>query len=179
MNKLDEDNPNWEFVKISKIDNKTIKKLVENLNLGLSEDFYFSIESILKLGKKAETILEYQIREMDDHYIFKKEFLKILLNFIKNNEIENPILFDLFHPDFVVRARALKEINRIDALKYLHLILPLISDPDDSVRWAVIELLTSINQLENPIIYKKLKTRLETESNPIIQKKLKEILKIN
>lgn len=177
MNK--EDNSNWKFIEISKVDDKIINNIINRLKFDLSEDFYISIESVLKLGKKAEIALETQINEMDDYYIFKKELLKLILNYIKTNEIENPLLFDLYHPDFVIRANALREIEPNDALKYLHLIIPIIDDPDDSVRWAVINLLISLNQINNPIIYKKLKNRASFESNQIIKKKLLEILNLN
>ena len=85
----------------------------------------------------------------------------------------------MYHPDFVIRANALRDIERNDALKYLHLIIPIIDDPDDSVRWAVLNLLISLNQINNPIIYKKLKNRAKIETNQIIKKKLLEILSLN
>ena len=115
---------------------------------------------------------------MDDYYIFKKELFKLILNYIKTNKIENPYLFDLYHPDFVIRANALRDIERNDALKYLHLIIPIIDDPDDSVRWAVLNLLISLNQINNPIINKKLKNRANIESNQIIKKKLLDVLNL-
>ena len=179
MSKQKEDNANWKFIEISKVDDKIINNIINHLKFDLSEDFYISIESVLKLGKKAELALETQINEMDDYYIFKKELFKLILNYIKTNKIENPYLFDLYHPDFVIRANALRDIERNDALKYLHLIIPIIDDPDDSVRWAVLNLLISLNQINNPIINKKLKNRANIESNQIIKKKLLDVLNLS
>jgi hypothetical protein len=173
------DKTNHKILEISKVDDKIIKRLIDNLKLDLSDNFFISFESLIKLGKKAESALESVIHEIDDHHQFKKEVFNLLLNFIKNNEIENPLLLKLYHPDFIVRANALVQIEKNDALKNLNFILPLISDPDDSVRWAVMRLLDSLDQSENqnPIIFKKLKKQVEIEPNPVIQKKIKKILK--
>jgi hypothetical protein len=172
------DKTNHKILEISKVDDKIIKRLIDNLKLDLSDNFFISFESLIKLGKKAESALESVIHEIDDHHQFKKEVFNLLLNFIKNNEIENPLLLKLYHPDFIVRANALMQIEKNDALKNLNFILPLISDPDDSVRWAVMRLLDSLDQSENqtPIIFKKLKKQVEIEPNPVIQKKIKKIL---
>ncbi|MFX1392726.1 MAG: HEAT repeat domain-containing protein [Promethearchaeota archaeon] len=173
------DKSNYEIIEVSKVDDKIIKKLIDNLKLDLSDNFFISFESLIKLGKKAESALEAVIHEIDDHHQFKKEIFNLLLNLIKNNEIENPLLLNLYHPDFIVRANALMQIEKNNALKNLNFILPLISDPDDSVRWAVMRLIDSFDQSENqnPIIFKKLKKQAEIEQNPVIQKKIKKILK--
>ena len=170
---------NYKILKVSKVDDKIIKRLIDNLKLDLSDNFFLSFESLIKLGKKAESALESVIHDIDDHHQFKKEVFKLLLNFIKNNEIENPLLLRLYHPDFIVRANALMQIKKNDALKNLNIVLPLISDPDDSVRWAVMRLLDSFDQSEtqNPIIVKKLNKQVDIEPNPVIQKKIKKILK--
>jgi len=173
------DKSNYEIIEISKVDDKIIKKLIDNLKLDLSDNFFISFESLIKLGKKAESALESVIHEIDDHHQFKKEIFNLLLNFIKNNKIENPLLLNLYHPDFIVRANALMQIEKNNALKNLNFILPLISDPDDSVRWAVMRLLDSLDPSEkqNTIIFKKLKKQVDVEQNPVIQKKIKKILK--
>ena len=171
------DKENYEIMEISKIDDKIIKKLIDNLKLDLSDDFFISFESLLKLGKRAESAIESQIKDMDEVHNFKKEIFNFLHKNIKTNEIENPLITRLYHPDFIIRANAIMHIDKNDALKYLNLILPLISDPDDSVRWAVIKLLGTLNQLDNPIISKKLIKQLSFESNPVIKKTIKKILK--
>ena len=171
------DKENYEIMEVSKIDDKIIKKLIDNLKLGLSDDFFISFESLLKLGKRAESAIESQIKDMDDVHNFKKELFNFIHKYIKANEIENPLIPRLYHPDFIVRANAIMHIEKNDALKYLNFVLPLTSDPDDSVRWAVIKLLGTLNHLENPVIFKILKKQLDFESNPVIQKKIKKILK--
>ena len=171
------DKENYKIIEISKVDNKIIKKLIDNLKLGISDNFFISFESLLKLGKKAEFVIESQIKDIDDENNFKKEIFNILLKFIKTNEIENPLIKRLYHPDFIIRAKAIMHLEKNEALKYLNLILPLTSDPDDSVRWAVIKLLGTLNHLENPNISKVLKKQLDFESNPVIQKKIKKMLK--
>ena len=171
------DKDNYKIIEISKVDNKIIKKLIDNLKLGISDDFFISFESLLKLGKKAESVIESQIKDIDNEHNFKKEIFNILLKFLKTKEIENPLITQLYHPDFTIRAKAIIHLEKNEALKYLNFILPLTSDPDDSVRWAVIKLLGTLNHLENPNISKVLKKQLDFESNPVIQKKIKKILK--
>ncbi|MFX1257281.1 MAG: HEAT repeat domain-containing protein [Promethearchaeota archaeon] len=171
---------NWRYIEISKINDKIIKNLVNNLKSDLSDDFFISFESLIKIGKKAEPIIESVINEKDDLGNFNKEILNFLLNYFKTNKIENNLVFQLYHPDFIVRARALMQIKeRGISNKYLNYILPLTRDPDASVRWAVLNLLISLEQTHNPQIYNSLKSRLKNESNPIIQKKLKEFLHKN
>ena len=171
------DKENWDFIEISKINEKIIKELIDNLKLDLSDEFFISFESLLKLGNKAESAIKSVINEIDDSHKFKKEIFNFLLNSIKAHEIKNPLILKLYHPDFTVRARAIKQIEKNKDLKYLEFILPLINDPDDSCRWAVINLLISLNQIKNPKIFKKLKNHINFESNLIIRKKLKEITK--
>ncbi len=174
MEKLDNDG--WGLVKISEVNDKIIRKLVDNLKLDLSDEFFMSFESIIKLGKKAESILKSTINEMDRSNKFKKEIFNFLLNVISTNKLEDPLILKLFHHDFIVRVQAIKYIEKNKDLKYVDLILALIKDPDDSVRVAVINLLVSLNQIKNPLIYNTLKSHINYESNLIIQKKLKKIL---
>jgi len=169
------DEENWHYVKISKIDDTIIKKLVNNLKLNLSEEFFLSFESLLKLGKKAEPELTAAIKEMDEQHKFKKEIFNALLRHIKTKQTKNPKFFQLYHPDFEIRARTVMELGREENTNNLKFLMPLIMDPDDSVRWAVINLLIN-KYIKNPIVYKKLKKHVEKESNPIIRKKLAKIL---
>lgn len=165
------DEENWHYVEISKIDNNIIKKLVNNLKLNLSEDFFLSFESLLKLGKKAEPELTAAIREMDEQHRFKKEIFNALIKYIRTNKSEYPKIFQLYHPDFEIRARAVLDLGKENKINNLKFLMPLIMDPDDSVRWAVINLLIN-KYIKNPSVYKKLKKHIEKESNPIIRKKL-------
>ena len=66
------DKENYKIIEISKVDNKIIKKLIDNLKLGLSDDFFISFESLLKLGKKAESMIESQIKDIDNEHSYKK-----------------------------------------------------------------------------------------------------------
>ena len=62
----EDDNINWDIIEISKVDDKIIKRLIENLELDtseLSENFFISFESLLKLGKKIESVLDLFIKE--------------------------------------------------------------------------------------------------------------------
>ncbi|MFX1287504.1 MAG: hypothetical protein ACFFFY_02945, partial [Promethearchaeota archaeon] len=58
-------------------------------------------------------------------------------------------------------------------VRYLKFLLPLLDDPDDSVRWSVIKYLSQ--HIDNPIIYSELKKHLNKELNPIILENLKEV----
>ncbi|MFX1419369.1 MAG: hypothetical protein ACFE9N_10655, partial [Promethearchaeota archaeon] len=61
---------------------------------------------------------------------------------------------------------------------YLNFILPLLNDPDDSVRWAVIRFLNTHKRLlKNPLVYKELKNHVETELNPVIKEKIMELFR--
>jgi len=168
---------NWDFIEVSKIDDKIINKLVNNLKLEeLSDDFYISFESLLKIGKKAEPIIQSFIDDMDKIHQTRKELFKFILNYIKQNNPDNPLIANLYHPDFIIRAKTIMEIEQSEDLKYIKYILPLLNDPDDSVRWAVIKLLISLDQIKNSSVYSELKTRVSRESNPIIKKELLNIL---
>lgn len=174
---MNSDKPNYEIIKASKVNDKIIDHLINNLKLGLSEEFFISFESLLKLGKRAKLALETQFNHMDDDHNFRKEIFNFLLNYM-DDDIANPPLEQLFHPDFIIRAKTIMQLGKEDSLKYLNFILPLISDPDDSVRYAAIKLIDSLNQLKNPYIYKKLKKRVEIESNLVIQKRIRKILEL-
>ncbi len=168
------DEENWQYVEISKIDDKIIKKLVNNLKLNLSEEFFLSFESLLKLGKKAEPELTAAIREMDEQHKFKKEIFNALLRYIKTKKSENPLIIQLYHPDFTIRAKAIAQIGHNKDLRYLPYLLLLLEDPDDSVRNAVINLLIN-KYIKNSTVHKKLRKHIDKESNPIIRKNLAKV----
>jgi hypothetical protein len=169
------DDNNWQFLEISQINDKIIKKLIDNLKLGISEDFFISFESLLKLGKRAESEIEFAFNEMEDVHKFKKEIFAFLLKIIKNNKIEDNLILQLYNPDFLIRARAIMELKNKEISKYLMFLLPLINDPDDSVRAAVINSLIE-SDLKTTLIYNRLKKHVKNELNPIILERINNYL---
>lgn len=169
---LEEDD--WHYVKISTIDEKIIKKLIDNLKLDVSEDFFLSFNSLLKLGKRAESEIQSTISEMDEYHKFKKEIFRYLLKHIRYSGSDYPLVTKLYDPDFLIRVQAIKEIDKKD-LNYLKFLLPMIKDPDDSVRAAVINLLIDMH-LEDLKVVKHLKRQINRESNPVIKEKLRNII---
>jgi HEAT repeat protein len=100
------------------------------------------------------------------------------MDFVKNNTLKYVLVPHLYHPDFVTRARTLLKLELVGDINYLNFILPLLNDPDDSVRWAVIRLLnTHAHLLNNPLVYKELKSHIETELNPVIKEKMVELFR--
>ncbi|MHA1509285.1 MAG: HEAT repeat domain-containing protein, partial [Promethearchaeota archaeon] len=113
------------------------------------------------------------VNEMDQSHDFKKELFQFILNFMNNEAVEYHLLPQIYSPDFIVRARAVMKIKENDDVRYLKFLLPLLDDPDDSVRWSVIKFLSK--HIKNPIIYSELKNHLNKELNPIIYNNLKEV----
>lgn len=177
----EEDNINWDIVEISKVDDKIIRRLINNLKLDvsdISQSFFISFESLLKLGKKIEPVLDSYIKEQTEIHNFKVDIFNLILDFVKNNTLKYVLVPQLYHPDFVTRARTILKLELAADINYLNFILPLLNDPDDSVRWAVIRFLsTHKHLLKNPIVYKELKSHLETELNPVIKEKTIELFK--
>jgi len=175
-NKNFKDDDNWDIIEVSKVSDKIIKSLLKYLKYDISENFFISFESLLKLGNKVpETTINKIIDELEQTHNFKKELFQFILNFIKDGTIEYHLLPQLYNPDFIVRARAVMKIKENDDTRYIKFMLPLLDDPDDSVRWSVIKFLAKY--IDNPIIYNELKNHLEKELNPIIYTNLKEIVK--
>ena len=175
-NLTEEDNANWGVIEISKITNRIIDKLINNLTSGLSDDFFISFESLIKIGKKAEPVLETVTNDNTEMLTFQKDLLKFALNLIQNDEVENPLVLQLYNPDFIARARAIMQIADSMDFSYIKYVLPLVEDPDDSVRWAAINFFIKIEQLNEPLVYKKLTLQMKKESNSVIQKKLADVL---
>jgi len=174
------ENANWDVIEISKVDDKIIRRLINNLKLDtpdLSDHFFISFESLLKIGKRAESVIESYIEETNEIHNFKLDIFNFIINFIKNEIIEDILVPYLYHPDFNTRARTILKIEKIGDLKYLKFILPLLNDPDDSVRWAATKFLDTHNLIKNPLVYRELKTYFEKESNPVIKEKVKNIFK--
>ncbi|MFX0105530.1 MAG: HEAT repeat domain-containing protein [Candidatus Hodarchaeota archaeon] len=177
----EEDNINWDVIEISKVDDKIIKTLINNLKLDtsdLSESFFISFESLLKLGKKIKPALDSFINENTEIHNFKVDIFNFILDFIKNNTIKYVLVPQLYHPDFITRARTILKLQQTGDIKYLNFILLLLNDPDDSVRWAVIRFLEAhVRLTKNPLVYKEIKYHIERESNPVIREKIKELLR--
>ncbi|MHA2282286.1 MAG: HEAT repeat domain-containing protein [Promethearchaeota archaeon] len=176
----EEENLKWDVIEISKVDDKIIRNLFERMKLEtyeLTDNFFIAFESLLKIGKRAEEVIDSYIKETNEIHNFKIDVFNFLLKFIKNNTIEYILVPQLYHPDFITRARTIFKIQQAGDKKYLNFIIPLLNDPDDSVRWAVIRFLSNLNMVKNPLVYKELKKFIELESNPIIKEKLKEVFK--
>ncbi|TFF98209.1 MAG: HEAT repeat domain-containing protein [Promethearchaeota archaeon] len=167
---------NWQLINISNVDDKIIKRLLNKLKLGISDDFFLSFESLIKIGKKGKKEIVSIMKE-NDLDPFVKEILFFLLKLIDNKEIQKPLLYRLFNPDFIMRARTIMEINDRGIEKYFKYVIPLIDDPDDSCRWAALQLLISHGLIEkNPIIKHHLKEHLKLEKNQVIKDKIREII---
>ncbi len=177
----EEDNINWDVVKVSKVDDKIIRRLIKNLTLDtcdLSQNFFISFESLLKLGKKIEPVLDSFIQETTEIHNSKVDIFNFILDFVKNNTLKYILVPQLYHPDFVARARTILKLELSGDMNYLNFILPLLKDPDDSVRWAVIRFLnTHMHLIRNPLVYKELKSHVEKELNPVIKEKMIELFK--
>jgi len=165
---------NWDVVEVSKVNDKIIRKLLDYLKYDISDKFFISFESLLKLGNKVpEATIKNIISELEQTHNFKKELFQFILNFIKDETVEYHLLPQIYSPDFIVRARAVMKIKENNDVRYLKFLLPLLDDPDDSVRWSAIKFLSQ--HLDNPIIHYELKKHLNKELNPIISENLKEV----
>lgn len=165
---------NWDVVELSKVNDKIIRKLLDYLKYDISDKFFISFESLLKLGNKVpEATIKNIISELEQAHNFKKELFQFILNFIKDDTVEYHLLPQIYSPDFIVRARAVMKIKENNDVRYLKFLLPLLDDPDDSVRWSAIKFLSQ--HIDNPIIHYELKKHLNKELNPIISENLKEV----
>jgi hypothetical protein len=176
----EEENSKWDVIEISKVDDKIIRILLDEMKLEadiISDNFFIAFESLLKIGKKAENAIDLYIMETRQIHNFKIDVFNYLLNFIKENALEYLLVPQLYHPDFTTRARTINKIQQAGDTKYLKFILPLLNDPDDSVRWAVIRFLETYGLVKNPLVFKEIKRFVESESNPVIKEKLKECFK--
>ncbi len=168
---------NWDVVEVSKVNDKIIRKLLDYLKYDISDKFFISFESLLKLGNKIpETTIKNIISELEQAHNFKKELFQFILNFIKDDTVEYHLLPQIYSPDFIVRARAVMKIKENNDVRYLKFLLPLLDDPDDSVRWSAIKFLSQ--HIDNPIIHYELKKHLNKELNPIISENLKEVFEM-
>jgi HEAT repeat protein len=174
-NKKFKEDDNWDVIEVSKVSDKIIRKLLNYLKYDISENFFVSFESLLKLGDKIpEKTINQIIAQLDQTHNFKKDLFQFILNFIKNKTIDYHLLPQLYNPDFIIRARAVMKIKENKDVRYIKFLLPLLDDPDDSVRWSVIKFLA--NHKDDPIIQNELKNHLETELNPVIYNNLKDLI---
>ncbi|MBY8982779.1 MAG: HEAT repeat domain-containing protein [Candidatus Lokiarchaeota archaeon] len=161
----------WDIIEVSKVNDIIIKNLIDKLNLGICDDFFISFESLIKLGKRAKSgIISYIENNGLDSFI--KNVLVYILYYINHEEFDLPLVISLYHTDFIIRAKTIMRIEEDGIEPYLNFILPLINDPDDSVRWAVIKLLVTNNLIKNPLVREHLKDHLKQELNPIIKKNI-------
>ncbi len=168
---------NWDVVELSKVNDKIIRKLLDYLKYDISDTFFISFESLLKLGNKIpEATIKNIISELEQTHNIKKELFQFILRFIKDETVEYHLLPQIYSPDFIVRARAVMKIKDNNDVRYLKFLLPLLDDPDDSVRWSAIKFLSQ--HIDNPIIHYELKKHLNKELNPIISENLKEVFEM-
>ena len=176
----EEENSKWDVIELSQVDDKIIRVLLDEMKLDtdiISDNFFIAFESLLKIGKKAEDVINLYIKETKEIHNFKIDVFNYLLDFIKNNILEHLLVPQLYNPDFTTRARTIYKIQQAGDTKYLKFVLPLLNDPDDSVRWAVIRFLETHKLIKNPIVYRELKRFIESESNPVIKEKIKDCFK--
>ena len=167
---------NWQLINISNVDDKIIKRLLSKLNFGISDDFFLSFESLVKIGEKArkEIVSFMKSNDLDP---FINEILTFLLKLISEEDVQKPLLIRLFNPDFIMRAKTIMEIDERGKEEYFKYVIPLIDDPDDSVRWAVIQLLISHNLIQkNPIVEEHLREHMRSEKNKVIKEKIRELV---
>ena len=165
----------WDVIEVSKISDKIIERLLDYLKNDISDNFFISFESVLKLGKKVPEWQLHQLMTNFESNHFKKDLFKFIIDFTNQETIEYHLLPQLYSPDFIIRARTIMKIKENDDKKYVKFLLPLIDDPDDSVRWSVIDYLAKYK--EDYKINSILNNHLMNESNPIIHKNLESILK--
>lgn len=165
----------WDVIKVSDVNDKIIHQLINVLKVDLSEDFFISLESLTKLGDKARPAIESVVDEIDEQHNFKKEIFTNLLNFFKKGEVDKPLMFKLLHSDFIVRARSIMNIvENNEVIKYLVYLIPLLDDPDHSVRFTAVNAL--LRHLDLEIVKKALRSRIKKENNPIIKRRIIENL---
>ncbi|MHA1507898.1 MAG: hypothetical protein ACTSO6_04250, partial [Promethearchaeota archaeon] len=93
------DNPNWDVIEVSKVDDKIIMKLLNYLKYDISDKFFISFESLLKLGNRVpEATIKNIVNEMDQSHDFKKELFQFILNFMNNEAVEYHLLPQIYSP---------------------------------------------------------------------------------
>ena len=171
-----DDDGYWDIIEVSKVDDKIIKNLLNHLKDKISENFFISLESLLKVARKIpESEVNNIINELDESDLFKLEIFNFILSYIKEEVIEYHLLPQLYSPDFIMRAKIIMKIKEYDDKKYVKFLIPLLNDPDDSVRWSVIDYLSM--HKDDQIIYKNLKNHMKYELNSIILENLSRLFR--
>lgn len=166
------DNVNWNLIKLSNVNDKIIKQLINHMRSELSDNFFISFESLINIGSKATKLIEKTYKKYSTTRNFRKYLFQFLLNYY-NDFVEDPLVLRLYHPDFIIRAKALMQIEENGDIDYLKFIIPLLNDPDDSVRWAALRVLESFKEFENnPLTFLKIENRIRKEPNLVIKEKL-------
>jgi uncharacterized protein YdiU (UPF0061 family) len=169
--KEDFDDTNWHLIQLSDVNDKIIFELLKNINSDLSEEFYISFESLMKISKEKTHL----IRSAVDKIKETEDLRKIILDYIiqsENGSDKDSTLLRLYNPDFITRARTVMELAESQSKEYSKFILPLINDQDDSVRWAVLQFIMKNNLHNEEPIKKKLIERKKIEKNTVIKERL-------
>ena len=78
----EEEDLNWDVIEISKVDDKIIRYLLDNLKLDksdLSENFFIAFESLLKIGSKARNVFYSYIKETNEIHNSKVDIFNFML----------------------------------------------------------------------------------------------------
>jgi hypothetical protein len=92
----------WDVIEVSKINDKIIERLLDYLKNEISENFFISFESVLKLGKK---IPEWQLRQFITTFEsndYKQDLFKFIIDFINQETVKYHLLPQLYSPDFII-----------------------------------------------------------------------------
>ncbi|MBN1801733.1 MAG: HEAT repeat domain-containing protein [Candidatus Lokiarchaeota archaeon] len=174
---LVEENNNWNTIRVSDVTVENIVALIKTLKQDLSENFFIAFKSLEKLGKKAQKLLQSEIKRLEKGD-WKIKIFKHLIFHSNISDSFHPLISQLYSPDFIQRARAVMIASECSwGSDFFDYILPLLDDPDDSVRWAVLNYLSQKNNNFKKIAFEILKRRYKLEKNKIIKKKIGELTK--
>lgn len=167
---------NWDMVKLSEVTLENIKALAHNLTLEVSENYYISFNSLEKVGLKAQKALKSTLKSLKKND-WRKMIINYLVNSPKDSIITSPLVSHLYHPDFIKRAQAIIIATELSgSIDYFDYILPLLDDPDDSVRWAVLNFIESKKIYKSTLVQEKLRGRSKLEKNEIVLSKISKFL---
>jgi len=172
-NSWNDEDFHWDIVEISKVNSNIINQLVSNiLDLEIGDNFFISFESLLKLGTKAQPAIAKRLKKVNGTKSIKKLLLTYLSNRNSQSDDAFPLVKRLYHPDFLIRATTISRLSLHESKKYIDYILPLLEDPDDSIRWAVIKFLVKNRPIPLGEIKKIFQEHFEVESNQRIKDKI-------
>ena len=88
---------NWDVIEVSKVNDEIIKRLLNYLKSNISENFFISFESLLKLGMKIPDLTLRSIsNELDQISDVKRELFEFIINFIDSGIVEYHLLPQLY-----------------------------------------------------------------------------------